>query len=175
MPQKTSAGKSNGADAEPPFFRIGRSNTGLGMFALAPIRKGKFIIEYWGKKISNAEAERRQNKYLFDLNSRWTIDGADRKNTARYINHSCRPNAVARTVRGAVRIYAQKNIKPGDEITYNYGREYFKSILAPIGCKCVACAEKPKRGARKRTTPRPNGAASKAKTKSRTKERRPSA
>ena len=34
-----------------------------------------------------------ENKYLFELNNRWTIDGSVRKNVARYINHACKPNA----------------------------------------------------------------------------------
>jgi hypothetical protein len=120
-------------------FRVGRSRTGLGLYATEPIRKGKFIIEYWGKLVRWNDVDNLQSKYLFDLNKRWAIDGAPRRNTARYINHSCKPNAVPYGVKGKIKIYARRNIEPGEEITYDYGKEYFDEFLAPIGCKCEAC------------------------------------
>lgn len=92
------------------------------------------------KKVDNPD-----NKYLFDLNKRWAIDGSVRRNTARYINHSCKPNAVPHEVGGKIKIYAKKNIQPGDEITYDYGKEYFDIFLEPVGCRCAACAARPKR------------------------------
>ena len=121
-------------------FRVGRSRTGLGLFALAPIRTGEFIVEYWGKRISSKKADELGTKYLFELNGRWVIDGSDRRNTARYINHACKPNSVARVERGTIRIRAKKNINPGDEITYHYGRAYFTAILSVKGCRCATCA-----------------------------------
>ena len=82
---------------------------------------------------------RGQNRYYFDLNTRWAIDGADRRNTARYINHSCKPNAEPYETRGKIKIYARRGIKPGEEITYDYGKEYFEQFLEPVGCKCAGC------------------------------------
>ena len=124
-------------------YRVGRSATGLGLFATNVIEKGTFIIEYVGPKISNEEVQRRRNtRYLFEVNSRWTIDGSPRLNTARYINHSCRPNAKAVVSRGRIRIQAMKRIKPGDEITYNYGKNYFETFIKPNGCKCQSCERK---------------------------------
>ena len=79
-----------------PAFRIGRSRTGLGLFATAPIKKRAFIVEYKGRKLTTEQAEKleaRGNRYLYEINSRWTIDGTTRKNLGRYANHSCRPNA----------------------------------------------------------------------------------
>lgn len=144
---------------EHELFRVGRSRTGLGLFAVTEIKKGQFVAEYRGKRIPASEADTLNNKYLFDLNSRWTIDGADRRNVARYINHGCRPNAKARIVRGTIRIYAVKTIRPGDEITYNYGRGYFERYLEPHGCKCVHCEQNGRgAGAAKRS----NGAAKRA-------------
>jgi hypothetical protein len=122
-------------------FRVARSRTGLGLFATEPIRKGKFIIEYWGQRVRWKDVEDEdQNRYYFDLNTRWAIDGADRRNTARYINHSCKPNAEPYEVRGKIKIYARRGIKPGEEITYDYGKEYFEQFLEPVGCKCAGCA-----------------------------------
>jgi SET domain-containing protein len=128
-----------------PHVRIGRSNTGLGMFATGSFKKGDFIAEYWGRKLRDAEADATNSKYLFELNSRWTIDGTTRRNKARYINHSCRPNADPDVGRGRIIIRAKKTIHPGEEITYNYGKNYFDTFISPHGCRCAACAAKPVR------------------------------
>src|SRR5262245_12831974 len=82
-------------------FRIGRSRTGLGLFATEPIKKGAFIVEYTGRKLTDEQADKleaRGNRYLYEINSRWTIDGKSRKNLGRYANHSCRPNAESHTI-----------------------------------------------------------------------------
>jgi SET domain-containing protein len=128
-------------------YRVGRSATGLGLFATDVIEKGKFISEYVGPKITNEEVQRRRNaRYLFEVNSRWTIDGSPRWNTARYINHSCLPNAKAVVSRGRIRIMATRRIKPGDEITFSYGKDYFDTFIKPWSCKCLACRTiRPKR------------------------------
>jgi uncharacterized protein len=130
-------------------YRIGRSKTGLGLFATKPIKKGDKIVRYFGPLLDsrNKKHEGIENKYLFELNNRWTIDGSVRKNIARYINHACRPNAesdVSARKRTVV-IRAIKNIAPGDEINYDYGKDYFKAYLKPIGCKCVSCENKRKK------------------------------
>jgi uncharacterized protein len=124
-------------------FRVGRATTGLGLFATARIEKGAFIVEYVGRRITTAEADRREArgaKYMYELNSRWTIDGSSRRNIARYANHGCRPNAESDIVKGKVILRAIKTIEPGDEITYDYGPEYFDLIIKPMGCKCARCA-----------------------------------
>ena len=76
-------------------YRVGRSKTGLGLFAVKPIKKGAKIIRYFGPLLDahNKKHDGIENKYLFELNKRWTIDGSKRWNVARYVNHSCRPNA----------------------------------------------------------------------------------
>jgi uncharacterized protein len=125
-------------------FRVARARTGLGLFATVPLEKGAFIVEYEGRRISHAEAARleaRGSRYMFEINSRWTVDGSSRRNIARYANHSCRPNAESDVVRGKVILRAIKTIKPGEEITYDYGEEYFQIFLKPTGCKCVKCVE----------------------------------
>ena len=142
-------GKLNGAHA----FRVGRSRTGLGVFATAPIKKGAFIIAYRGRLLTHAQAaklEARGNRYMYEINSRWTVDGSSRRNIARYANHSCRPNAESDVVKRNVILRAIRNIKPGDEITYDYGSEYFEIFLKPVGCKCVKCAEQRRRQRRER-------------------------
>ena len=130
-------------------YRIGRSKTGLGLFATKPIKKGEKIIRYFGPILDSRKKEEDaiENKYLFELNNRWTIDGSVRENVARYINHACRPNAESdvRPRKRKVFIRAIKNIEPGDEINYDYGTDYFKAYLKPIGCKCESCEKKRKK------------------------------
>ena len=127
-------------------YRIGRSKTGLGLFATKPIKKGTKIIRYMGPLLDSRKKkdEAVDNKYLFEINNRWTIDGSTRKNIARYINHSCKPNAESdvNSRKRKVIIRAIKNIEIGDEINYDYGTDYFKSFLKPIGCKCESCEKK---------------------------------
>jgi uncharacterized protein len=132
-------------------FRIGRSRTGLGLFAVAPIGKRAVIVEYKGRKLANPEAERleaRGSRYLYELNSRWTIDGSTRRNLGRYANHSCRPNAEPHQVGHRMFLRALKTIKPGDEITWNYGRDYLLNVITRRGCKCDKC-RKTRREARR--------------------------
>jgi uncharacterized protein len=126
-------------------FRIGRSRTGLGLFATEPIKKLTFIAEYIGRRLNNEEAEEleaRGNRYLYEINSRWTIDGSTRKNIARYANHSCRPNAESHHLNGKIILRSIRAIKPGEEITYDYGTEYLLNVITKRGCKCVKCREK---------------------------------
>jgi uncharacterized protein len=130
-------------------YRVGRSRTGLGLFATRPIKKGAKIVRYFGPLLDSKKKkdDAIENKYLFELNNRWTIDGSVRKNIARYINHACKPNAESDVMprKRKVVIRAIKNISPGEEINYDYGTDYFKAYLKPIGCKCDACEKKRKR------------------------------
>src|SRR3954463_9042610 len=125
---------------------VGPSKTGLGLFATKPIKKGTKIIRYFGPLLDSKKKkdDAIENKYLFELTNRWTIDGSVRENVARYINHACKPNAESdvRPRKRKVFIRAIKNIEPGDEINYDYGTDYFKAYLKPIGCKCEACERK---------------------------------
>jgi hypothetical protein len=127
-------------------YRIGRSRTGLGLFATRPIKKGTKIIRYFGPLLDcrKKKDDAIENKYLFELSNRWTIDGSVRDNIARYINHGCKPNAESdvKPRKRKVFIRAIKNIEPGEEISYDYGTDYFKAYLKPIGCKCDACEKK---------------------------------
>jgi len=138
-------------------LRVGRSRTGLGLFATHPIKKRTIFIEYKGPRISNAEADRleaRGSRYMYEINSRWTIDGKARSNIARYGNHSCRPNAESDILLGKradgrkggkVILRAIKNIEPGQEITYDYGKDYWNAFIKPIGCLCPSGIDKRKK------------------------------
>lgn len=121
----------------PDGVRVGRASAGLGLFATRPYKKGERIIEYFGRTLTTAEEYSSRSKYLFEVNSRKTIDGATRANIARYINHSCKPNSEPEIERGRIYIDAIKNIKAGEEFTYDYGEEYFNEHIRPYGCRCV--------------------------------------
>ena len=133
--------RSAGSSSRRPF-RVGRAKTGLGLFATRLIRRRSFIVNYTGKKLPNRIADELDTKYLFEINNRWTIDGSSRRNIARYINHSCKPNAEADVKKHKILISAIRTIHPGDEITYNYGRNYFNAFIKEHGCKCAACHQK---------------------------------
>ena len=120
---------------------VKRSSAGLGLFAASPIPKGACVIEYIGRQISREEMYTSNSRYLFEINSRKTIDGAPRWNTARYINHSCRANCEPNIHKGRVFIHAKRKIKPGEELNYDYGKNYFNEYLKDI-CACPKCEEK---------------------------------
>lgn len=144
--QKTKATKQKvkRSKFEPGDYKVkaGRSYAGLGLYAVDEIPKGACIIEYVGRDISAEEEYTINSKYLFEIHSRRTIDGSARSNTARYANHSCRPNAEVEIRKGRVFIMARKLIKAGEEIVYDYGKEYWNEYIKPYGCRCPKCVEK---------------------------------
>ncbi len=128
-------------DSYRPKVAVKRSSAGLGLFAAEAIPKEQLIIEYTGERITEAEANKRGGRYLFEVTDDLVIDGKGRENIARYANHSCIPNAEAEHDEEENRIYirACKNIKAGDEITYSYGKMYVRDIIGPEGCRCAKC------------------------------------
>lgn len=122
-------------------FAIKRSACGFGFFTLDPIRNDKKIIEYIGLILTREEADDSGGKYLMSLDDEYVIDGSPRSNLARYINHSCQPNAKAFRIGARVWIWSIRDIQAGEEITYDYGRKYFNEQIKPKGCKCIKCSE----------------------------------
>ena len=122
---------------------------GDGLYALEDIAKGKKIIEYIGKKINKKEGDRRADRqitrakknkkngmvYVFELNSRYDIDGSFAYNHARLINHSCNPNCEVETINNRLWISSIKNIKKQEELFYNYGYSYDEDYK-DHRCKC---------------------------------------
>ena len=81
------------------LYKIGKSKIdNKGLYASKDIKKGTKIINYVGKIITKSETDKNpkfdNNKaiYLYNLNSRYDLDGDFKYNTARLINHSCNPN-----------------------------------------------------------------------------------
>ena len=120
-------------------LKVKRSKTGLGLYAMEPIKKGSCVIEYVGRVVPLPEQYTSNSKYLFAVTDRKTIDGAIRSNTARYINHACKPNCEIEVYWGRVYVLALRNIKAGEELTYDYDTEYFEEHIKPKGCKCLTC------------------------------------
>lgn len=115
---------------------VKKSIAGLGLFVTAPIKKGTFIIEYKGPLLNDDEVDKKGGKYLFALGKDWTIDGTSRANIARYINHSCvRTNCEPIQYAMRIKIRSTRNIKPGEELFYDYGKEYFDDIIKGH-CQC---------------------------------------
>jgi len=122
-----------------------------GVFATKDITKNTCIIEYVGEKITKEEGDRRvdishdihlKNRekagtYLFELDNEYDIDGDTPNNDAKYINHSCNPNSEYRIIDNKIYIYSIKDIKKGEEITYNYGFSFDKDY-EEFPCNCGA-------------------------------------
>lgn len=131
---------------------VRRSRTGLGLYTESEIPKNACIIEYKGVELTPEQEAKSRSRYLFEINSRKTIDGAPRWNIARYINHSCRPNCEPNIHKGRIYIHAKRRIRPGEELAYNYGKNYFDQFLKDV-CACPKCKpENPKAAAKKSRT-----------------------
>ena len=124
-------------------YAVKRATTGLGLFASHTIAPGRRIIEYTGPIVTSEEVERRRGRYFFTVDEEYAIDGSPRTNLARYINHSCRPNAEAYVEGKRIWIWSKRAIKPGEQIRINYGEQYFDDYIRPVGCKCDSCSAKP--------------------------------
>lgn len=108
---------------------------GNGIFAAAPIARGERLIEYKGRRRTHEEVDAGDSgdvesghTFLFTLNDDWVIDGNLEGNDARWINHSCNPNCEAvleedeqDSKASRVFIEALRAIRPGQELTYDYG------------------------------------------------------
>lgn len=144
MAKKTAAKKKKRKDKYVPGnfdLRVKRSNAGLGLFTFSPIKKRQCVIEYTGHVLRTKEEEENASSlYLFEVSKKVTIDGSPRWNTARYINHSCRPNCEIEIWSERVFVVAKRNIKPGEELSYDYDTDYFDEYIKPKGCRCPKCS-----------------------------------
>ena len=128
---------------------------GNGVFAREAIKKGERIVRYKGKLRTHAEVDEQYgdddedgHTFLFTLNDDYVIDANVDGNVARWINHSCAPNceseieedAKGRGKKDKVYILAARNIKAGEELTYNYGivldEPHTRKLKQLWACKC---------------------------------------
>ena len=124
------------------LFKIKKSKIDKnGLYANQDIKQGTRIIEYKGKIISNRQSEvdpkfdNEKAIYLFNINKRYDLDGDFKFNTARLINHSCDPNCEVFGSGLKVWVFAMKNIKKGEELSYDYGFSFDKDFKN-FPCKC---------------------------------------
>ena len=130
------------------LYKIKKSNIdNRGLYASKNIKSGTKIIEYKGKIVTKKKVEEDSKFdndkaiYLFNLNKKYDLDGDFRYNTARLINHSCNPNCEVSGVGLKIWVYAIRDIKKGEELSYDYGfgyDEYYKDFPCRCGAKnCV--------------------------------------
>lgn len=109
----------------------------MGGFARCRVRKGTPLIEYVGERITKAEAAKRveaDNPFIFCLDDEFDVDGDVTWNPARFLNHSCEPNAEAEIFGDQIWILALRDIRPGEEITFNYS--YDMENYEEHRCRC---------------------------------------
>ncbi len=135
------------------MWRVKKSKIhGHGIIATKNIKKNTKVIEYIGEKVLKSEGDKRSAQrigmylnskttgsvYIFELNKKYDIDGSPKYNKARYINHSCDPNCEVEIVKGHIWISSIKNIKEGEELSYDYGYEFDKDDYKDHICKCAS-------------------------------------
>jgi uncharacterized protein len=119
---------------------------GKGIFAAVALGKGTRIIEYKGKRIPEEVADDKYGNdegthtFLFLLEDQIVIDANFGGNSSRWINHSCDPNCDAFEEKGRMYIDAIKNIKAGEELTYDYNliveERYTPALKRMYACAC---------------------------------------
>ncbi|MEK6974971.1 MAG: SET domain-containing protein-lysine N-methyltransferase [Candidatus Thermoplasmatota archaeon] len=126
------------------YVKVSRSKLhGRGLFAAVDLPKGTYVMEYRGERIEKKESDKRTNKqwekgrvYTFELSRRFDLDGSIKSNVARLANFSCDPNCESINEDSRkVWIVAVRDIKAGDEITYDYN---FPLVEPPPLCHCGA-------------------------------------
>lgn len=125
--------------ALPRIIRKRSALHGRGVFAAEAINKNTRIIDYSGELITNRQSEAREDRYLsrgciwvFRVNRNWSRDAHVGGNIARFINHSCKPNCWIEVVDKTIWVRAARNIRKGEELTYDYNTEGDKAI----SCRC---------------------------------------
>jgi|TARA_B100001059_G_C17805023_1_gene568585 SET domain-containing protein len=123
---------------------------GTGIIADKNIKKNVKIIQYIGEKVTKKEGDKRSEErikkyintknegsvYVFELNKKYDIDGSPLYNKARFINHSCEPNCEVEIENDEIWIKSIKQIKKGDELSYDYGYPFDKDDFSDHPCKC---------------------------------------
>ena len=136
------------------LYRLTKSKIhNVGVVAARGIPKGTRIVEYAGERISRQEGDRRSEEqvmahtsnpqigevYIFELDDEWDVDGSVDYNDAKFINHSCDPNCESEIKDGHVWIVALRDIKAGEELTYDYFYDLDEFEKYPCRCGSQNC------------------------------------
>ena len=124
------------------LYKVKKSNIDKkGLYASKNIKSEVKIIDYIGKIITKKEAQKnskfdnKKDIYLFNINEKYDLDGDFKWNAARLINHSCSPNCEVEGKGLKLWIVSIKEIKKGEELTYDYGFGY-DADYKQFPCKC---------------------------------------
>jgi len=115
---------------------------GTGLFARVDLAAGTHVIEYVGERVTKEQSLRRRledNFFVFTVTDEFDIDGAVDWNPARFINHSCAPNCEAEMKDERIWIIALRDIKAGEELTFNYGYDLEDYEDHPCHCGTPEC------------------------------------
>ncbi len=115
---------------------------GTGGFARSDLACGTRVIEYVGRRISKHESIERcrgGNEYVFSVDEETDLDGNVEWNPARFLNHSCAPNCEAELIDGKIWIVALRDIRAGEEVTFDYGYDLEDYRAHPCACGAPEC------------------------------------
>lgn len=120
-------------------LQVARSSIcGKGLFATRAIPARSKIGEFEGELITITEARQRAaGKSIVAIVElgRLAIDAGSTTRGFRYINHSCQPNTYIRIFGQHAEFYALRRIRPGEELTVDYGDSHHEGRLP---CRCGA-------------------------------------
>ncbi|KYN40734.1 Histone-lysine N-methyltransferase ash1 [Trachymyrmex septentrionalis] len=131
----------------PGLQRFMTEDKGWGVRTQQAIKSGDFILEYVGEVVSEREFKSRMatryandtHHYCLHLDGGLVIDGHRMGGDGRFVNHSCEPNCEMQkwSVLGLPRmaLFASRDIKPGEELTYDYNFALFNPSEGQQ-CRC---------------------------------------
>jgi len=128
-----------------PNVKVKKSKLeGGGLFASGDIKKGELIADFTnglGKIISIDEAEKLYKKgfdYMLQI-SDTQFSAATKEEELEagdYLNHSCEPNCG---INGKLKVVAMRDIKKGEEITFDYAMSESSEFKMKCNCKSKNC------------------------------------
>lgn len=115
---------------------------GIGGFARVDLPAGTRILEYTGEKITKKQSLSRcegNNEYIFALDDEYDLDGNVPGNPARFLNHGCQPNCEALLENGRIWLVSLRQVRAGEELTFNYGYDLEDYRQYPCSCRAPGC------------------------------------
>ncbi|KAK2586825.1 hypothetical protein KPH14_011844 [Odynerus spinipes] len=152
-------------DWAPGLQRFMTEDKGWGVRTQQSIKSGDFILEYVGEVVSEREFKSRMatryandtHHYCLHLDGGLVIDGHRMGGDGRFVNHSCEPNCEMQkwSVHGLPRmaLFASRDIKPGEELTYDYNFALFNPSEGQQ-CRCGSSACRGVIGGKSQRVPR---------------------